>query len=432
MSPLETARAVHTALPEGGLFHEKEWRIAPRPFVLPEGFSRELEKLGHRLTVFLRACDLLYRQSVKGRQPGWVAEILDSGKPEELVAFQRECGIAGDIPKVVRPDLVLTETGYAIAEIDSVPGGIGLTAWLNKTYAGLGCEVLGGSDGMLQGFAGIFPGGDIVVSEEAATYRPEMDWLAAQLNAAFPDRGSWCVTGAEPRSDRARRVYRFFELFDLANVPAAAEIQEAVRGRRIEVTPPFKPALEEKLWFALFWLKPLEEFWRRELSERVFLALKKVIPYTWLVDPAPLPRHAVLPRLEAHSWDEVARFSQKRRDFVLKVSGFSERAWGSRGVVVGSDISQGEWRAALEEALAEFGSQPRILQVFHHGKLFDTEYWRPGEDQLEPMRGRVRLCPYFFVGVKTTVCGGALATICPDDKKLLHGMRDAVLAPCVG
>ena len=28
--------------------------------------------------------------------------------------------------------------------------------------------------------------------------------------------------------------------------------------------------------------------------------------------------------------------------------------------------------------------------------------------------------------------GGALATICPDDKKLLHGMRDAILAPASG
>ena len=80
MSPLETARAVHAALPNGGLFHEKEWRIATRPFALPEGMAAELEKLGYRLTLFLRACDQLYRQSVKGRQPAWVAELLDAGK----------------------------------------------------------------------------------------------------------------------------------------------------------------------------------------------------------------------------------------------------------------------------------------------------------------------------------------------------------------
>jgi hypothetical protein len=430
MSPLETARAVQAAMPAGGLFHEKKWRIAPAPFRLPDGLTDELEKLGYRLTLFLRACDQLYRQSVKGRQPAWVADLLDAGKPAELVAFQREHGLAGDIPKVIRPDLVLTDEGFTIAEIDSVPGGIGLTDWLNKTYSDLGSEVLGGADGMLRGFAEIFPGGDIVVSEEAETYRPEMEWLAARLNGAFAEKGTWRATGAEARSEWPPRVYRFFELFDLANVPAAPGLMELLRTKSLQVTPPFKPALEEKLWLALFWLKPLEDFWRREMGERAFLALQKSIPYTWLVDPTPLPRHAVLPKLEAHSWSEVAGFSQKRRDFVLKISGFSERAWGSRGVKIGSDMPQGEWKAALEQALAEFPSHPHILQVFHHGRLFDTEYWLPGTDHLQPMRGRVRLCPYFFVGEKSTTLGGALATICPDDKKLLHGMRDAILAPC--
>lgn len=430
MSSLQTARAVHAALPSGGLFHEKEWRIAPAPFALPDGMADELEKLGYRLTLFVRACDQLYRQSVKGRQPAWVAELLDAGKPADLVAFQREHGIAGDIPKVIRPDLVLTGDGFTIAEIDSVPGGIGLTDWLNKTYAEQGCEVLGGADGMIKGFAGIFPGGDIVISEEAATYRPEMNWLVQRLNSAFPDMGTWRATDARNRPDWPARVYRFFELFDLENVPAARSLMDGVCAKSLQVTPPFKPALEEKLWFALFWLKPLEDFWRRELGERAFLALQKSIPYTWLVDPTPLPRHAVLPRLEAHSWAEVAGFSQKRRDFVLKISGFSDRAWGSRGVKIGSDMPQGEWKAALEMALDEFSSHPHILQVFHHGRLFETGYWIPGMNRLQPMRGRVRLCPYFFVGEKNTTLGGALATICPDDKKLLHGMRDAILAPC--
>jgi hypothetical protein len=85
----------------------------------------------------------------------------------------------------------------------------------------------------------------------------------------------------------------------------------------------------------------------------------------------------------------------------------------------------------LESALAAFPSQPHILQVFHTGRLFDAEYWLPENADLQRMRGRVRLCPYFFVGEKTTQLGGALATICPDDKKLLHGMRDAILAPVV-
>ena len=429
MTPLETARAVRAALPDGGLFHEKEWRIATRPFPLPPGLAAELGKLGYRLTLFLKACDQIYRLSAKNRAPSWIAELLDAGKPPELAAFQREHGLAGDIPKIIRPDLVLTENGFTIAEIDSVPGGIGLTAWLGKTYSSLGHPVLGGATGMHEGFASILPGGDIVVSEEAATYRPEMEWLAAELNATRPAGKHWRTLDANPRTDWQKNLYRFFELFDLANVPAAPQILDGIRSKALSATPPIKPALEEKLWFALFWLKPLEALWRRELGERAFLALQKNIPYTWLADPAPLPRHAVLPRLEAHSWAEVAQFSQKRRNLILKISGFSERAWGSRGVSVASDLPQKEWQTALESALAAFPRQPHILQEFHTGALFDSEFWNPETDAIEPLRGRVRLCPYFFAGEKSTTCGGALATICPADKKLLHGMRDAILAP---
>ncbi|HEU4679264.1 MAG TPA: hypothetical protein VFS35_07070 [Terrimicrobiaceae bacterium] len=426
---IQRAEAIQAALPEGGLFHEKSWRVSPDAFVIGRKLTEEIDKLGYRLTRFVRACNQLYRFSVSGRQPGWIAELLDRGKPAELVALQRERALAMAIPKVIRPDLILTEGGYIIAELDNVPGGIGLTAWLDQIYSDNGAEILGGTQGMLEGFASILPGGDIVVSEEASTYRPEMEWLAARLNESRSDVGHWRVVDALPRDDWQARVYRFFELYDLANVSCTPQLVDKQLRGAISMTPPMKAALEEKMWFALFWLKPLEPFWRRELGERTMLALRKVIPYTWLVDPEPLPRHAVLPRLETHTWEEVAHFSQKQRTLILKISGFSEHAWGSRGVVVAQDMSQSAWKAQLEKALSEFGSHPHILQQFHQGRLVEHDYWDASVGELRRMRGRVRLCPYYFVGEKSTVCGGALATICPDDKKLLHGMTDAILVP---
>ena len=45
------------------------------------------------------------------------------------------------------------------------------------------------------------------------------------------------------------------------------------------------------------------------------------------------------------------------------------------------------------------------------------------------MKGRTRLSPYFFVSDGRTTLGGALATICPADKKILHGMADAIMVP---
>jgi len=425
----QRAEVIRSALPEGGLFHEKSWRVSPDAFVIGRKFAEELEKLGYRLLRFVRACNQLYRFSVSGRQPTWIAELLDRGKPRELVAMQRERALALAIPKVIRPDLILTDSGYVIAELDNVPGGIGLTAWLDQVYSDNGAKILGGTEGMLDGFASILPGGDIVVSEEASTYRPEMEWLTARLNESRPTLGHWRVVDTSPRADWQSEVYRFFELYDLANVRCARQLCAKELAGELSVTPPIKAALEEKMWFALFWLKPLESFWRRELGERAMHALRKVIPYTWLVDPEPLPRHAVLPRLETHSWDEVAHFSQKQRTLILKISGFSEHAWGSRGVVVAQDMSQTAWKAKLESALAEFNTHPHILQQFHQGRLIGHDYFDAAAGELRRMRGRVRLCPYYFVGEKTAVCGGALATICPDDKKLLHGMTDAILVP---
>ncbi len=429
MSAVDRALAVRAAIPEGGLFHEKSWRMSPDAFPLDERLAEEIEKLGYRLTLFVCACSQLYRFSATGRQPAWIADLLDRGKPAELVAFQREKPAAMDIPRVLRPDLVLTDNGFIIAELDNVPGGIGLTGWLNAVYSGGGENILGGADGMLDGFASVLPGGDIVVSEEASSYRPEMEWLAGQLNEKHGVPGRWRVVGAEPRDDWQPNVYRFFELFDLANVACAGQLLAGAREGRIRVSPPLKPALEEKMWFALFWLRPLEDFWRRELGDRTMRALREVIPYTWLMDPEPLPRHAVLPRLEVHSWDEVGRLSQKQRALILKISGFSEKAWGSRGVIMAQDVPQVRWQEEIRRALGEFATHPHILQQFHQGRLVEHPWLDEESGELRRMRGRVRLCPYYFVGEGKTVCGGALATICPDDKKLLHGMTDAVLVP---
>ncbi len=423
--------AIRAAVPAEGLFAEKEWLLSPEPFSIDESFAKDLERLGHQLFVFQRACNQLYQQSVKGKQPAWVASYLDAGKPPELVEFSRSKSFRDALPHVIRPDLVLTENGYIIAELDSVPGGIGLTAWLDRTYASLGTDVIGGPDGMLEGFRSVLPaGGDILVSEEAATYRPEMTWVAAQLNDAGPGSTSWTVHAAENYEPvPGRDVYRFFELFDLPNLPRVPELMREVGAGAVKVTPPFKPYLEEKMWFALFWLQPLREFWRRELGDKYFTKLQQVIPYTWLLDPTPLPQHAVIPRLEIHDWREAGRLSQKDRELLLKVSGFSPLGWGSRGVSVGQDLPGAEWQRLIEEALQTFATAPKIMQRFHKARLVEHTYWDPATSEPTTMKGRVRLCPYYFVEDERVTLRGALATIVPADKKLLHGMRDAILAP---
>ena len=437
-SAADRANFIRSQIPTGGLFAGLEWKIAPEPFPLGENLAKEIESLGRVLLQFYRAVNLLYRQSAEGRQPEWVARWLDLGKPAKLVALQRSPAFKNDVPRVIRPDILLTENGFAITELDSVPGGIGLTGWLNQTYSksevrNSKSQVLGGADGMIRGFESIF--GDakqvhIVVSEEAKTYRPEMEWLADQIgNSKLKTQNSKFQSVADGDA-----VYRFFELFDLPNVENAKTIFDLAVEKKIRVTPPPKPMFEEKMLFALLWNRNLQSFWRQELGEGFLTRLKKIIPYTWLVDPAPMPPHAAIPELNLTDWSQLKAMSQRERDLILKVSGFSENAWGARGVYLGSDLSGADWSAAVDAALANFETSPSVLQRFHKPSLVDTSWFDFAKNEVVPMKGRARLCPYYFVtgegdNLRSSL-GGVLATIVPADKKIVHGMSDAVLAPC--
>ena len=139
-----------------------------------------------------------------------------------------------------------------------------------------------------------------------------------------------------------------------------------------------------------------------------------------------------LPELDLTNWCQLGTLSQKERQFVMKLSGFNERAWGARSVRLGNDLSQTDWAAAVSESIADFGESPWILQRFEKPRRVQHEWFDFESGEAQQMPGRGRLCPYYFrQGEQEVKLGGVLATICPADKKIIHGMRDAILAPCV-
>ncbi len=421
-----TLDRIKAELPERGLFGGGTWLTSPEPFRLSRADVRSLRGLGHVLTKFQEACDAIYRGSAAGRLPRWIAEALDAGKPDWLIAVQHSAGLAGRVPRIIRPDLMLCADGLAMTEIDSVPGGIGMTACLARAYAKAGYDILGGPDGMIEGFRSLMPdGGAILISREAADYRPEMDWLAAALGPA------WYTEEAEHWLPGNEAIYRFFEWFDWDAVPPARAIAEAQAAGSPWPVPPALPHLEEKLWLALLWTPSLRKIWERYLRGSHLRRLQEITPYGWMVDPEPLPPHAALPRLDAHGWEDVAEFSQHDRKLVLKISGFHETAWGSRGVYIGHDLPGEEWAARIRHALASSQDHPWIMQQFREGKRIEHPVFLP-DGSVRTMAGRVRLCPYYFTdGTGITTLGGCLATIVPADKKKVHGMSDAVLVPCI-
>ena len=450
------------------------WRIAASPFWLSEAEAAFFEQLGIHLQRFYQATNQLYHASRKEQQPAWVCRYFDQGKPDEMIALGRMNRFKSQLPGVIRPDMIPTESGLAITELDAVPGGIGLTAALGRVYSDVGAihelplqkfEIIGGPDGMLAGFAAMIhatlarrqahadvgavrepPLLAIIVSEESKDYRAEMAWLAAQLprfgvraamlspeEVRFTEQQLEC--DIDGRSHRIDVLYRFFELFDVNNIPKAELFLYSAKKGLVTMTPPPKTYLEEKLLFALLHHPALHTFWEGALPADTLALLRQLVPPTWILDPHPLPPHAVIPDLSIDerpvtSWDQLARASQKGRRMVIKPSGFSPLAWGSRGVVVGHDLPQDAWAEALKQALAGFNETPYVLQPFVSGRSYRMDYWDPQSDRLVELQGRVRLSPYYFTAHDEVRLGGILATLCPMDKKLLHGMSEAILAPC--
>lgn len=430
------------------------FRISPEPIFIDRKLYEEIEALGPRLLAFYEAANRLYLQSVRGSQPDWVRDYLERGKSETVLDYQKMRRFRTSLPVIIRPDVIPTDDGLVVSELDSVPGGFGLLAALSRQYARLGYDLVGGADGIVQGFwravSGLAEGKEdplvaVVVSDESDSYRGEMQWLTDALRESgrraatvHPRDLSFDEEGLYIPDERGREridvLYRFFELFDLKNIPKIDLILYAVRKELVRATPPIKSHLEEKLLMALLHHGSLRPFWLEHLGQENYEALRRIFPMSWVMDARPLPPHAVIPGLEIGGrpvvdWTQLKAATQKERELVIKPSGYSPAAWGSRGVRIGHDLSQEEWAQGVDEALASFPTTPHVLQRFHKGRRFDVRYYDFGAREVKPMPSRLRLCPYYFVYDGETHLGGILATAVSLEKKIIHGMSEAVMAP---
>jgi len=422
--------------------------ISPEPFELSADQVALLEKLGAALLKFYQAANDLYLRS----DQDWVREYLDIGKGDDLVRHARMNYQKHALPRIIRPDILITEDGFVITELDSVPGGFGHLDCLSTAYKRAGFDLVGSPGGIVSSFAfmareasGIDdPICAIVVSDESDDYRPEMTYLARELqkiglnahtlhpkDLIFTEEGLFLE--ADGIRQRIDLIYRFFELFDLLNIPKSELISYAVKKRLVAVTPPYKHFLEEKILLALLHAESLTDYWAKSLGDDNFALLLATIAPTWVVDNRPVPPHAHISGFKwkggpIRDWHEIAEGTQKERRLALKPSGFSPLAWGSHGVKVGHDMPHDEWARAVEDSFSSFDTLPYVLQPFREGALIGVKYY--DDREVQEMQTRVRLCPYYFVYQDRADLAGVLATACPKDKKLIHGMVDAVMMPC--
>ena len=104
-------------------------------------------------------------------------------------------------------------------------------------------------------------------------------------------------------------------------------------------------------------------------------------------------------------------------------------------MVLGSDCSREEWQQGVEHAIELAPANLHVLQAYKKPRRLEHPVFERLDSTTQPATavvkaGRLRLCPYYFLVEGKPRLSGALATFCPPDKKIIHGMQDAALLPC--
>lgn len=372
------------------------FRVSPNPLELTSEQAKQVETIGKDITSFFLAADELYRTDSA------VRELLDTGKPEIFLA---------DHPAqylFVRPDMIITESGFSICEVETSPFGLALAEVLNRSYRDAGFETMVGDDTLASHIQEATPAeGTLVYSPKTQAYAGQMAFLAENV---FSGEGrKWnSANVADTDPSQLGDVYRGFYLAEYTTDPNVRLLLESNLSGSNNLLPSPTPHLEEKAVLSLIWDKRFEHKLRAQLGNASYDHLRDVIPPTWVVGQE---EHFApgLPNQYESSLDLV-NLSRSKRAFVLKSSGFSTNSSWAEGVHFLGKKSAAVDQERLQKAHADKDSL-HVIQSFHRGATHLMEYTQDGRNI--PMSARIRLTPYFaldgqrggeLVAIKATGC----------------------------
>ena len=403
------------------------FHIGTDSFELPEQLSENIERYGKAISSYYKACDILFKSLPKHHK--W-RNILSSGKPEWLLNSAEEERERESISHVfLRPDFILTEDGLVTTEIETSPFGLALSYFLNKAYSEQGCDVVVDPDVLMKTFIDEVLEGDpvgkslcFVLTPHIQKYIGQFEYLGRELlnfgiNATvvkpedlfLNDSGEITFNGL-----KVDCIYRCFYLHEAQKDPHLQALIES----KTKVVPGTKSHLEEKSMMGMIWDDELTPYFQEQLSADVFEDLRKIIPKTYILNGTP-PED-----LEINTWEDISKISRRKRNFILKISGFSDQGSWAKGVTFLNRLSQVDCERAISEALES--DENFVIQEFKKGKKFNQEYYDFNSNSFINMIGKVRFTPYFCA--KTGKLLTAKSTMCPNTD-FIHATSNSINTP---
>lgn len=361
-------------------YKEKEkdgigFRVSPVPFKLTKSQKEEMLYIGKAICNYMDACIELYNSNQD------VKEVLDRGKPKKY--------INNEVPNYLflRPDLILTQSGFSICEIETSPFGLGLAEVLTRTYGNAGFDPIITQNSLKNYIQSkTEKEGTIAYSDNVKSFKGQLDFLAEEIFSG--NENIWKSQNVSHNSVNNGEIYRAFYLSDAYKDKNIERFLQQPHNNIPSSTPQF----EEKALMAFIWDKRYMKFFESQLGKTEFELLRKSIPKTWILGEERYVDGG-LPEGKENSMD-ICTLGKSKRQFVLKSSGFNVHSSWSEGVVFLHKMGGAVAREKMQLAMNDF-NHLYIMQEFRHGKIVPMTYIDESGQQEVTMNARIRVTPYF-------------------------------------
>jgi len=419
------------------------FRVSPEPLYISQQEAALLEHACQALREFFAAClDLVHDRTLLPVDSRWYRYIWSSECHVRLdhKGLLDDANRAGNI--FIRPDLVMTENGMGMVELETSFYGLGLVYLLQKIYQESGFEVLGltGED-FLKSFAQrVLSAGDsgslqdkkiiFAANERTRKFLGQIQYFTQELQSVGINATAFLLddTRAPPQTDdgfiRLLRqesgltVYRCFYVKDRHSNSSVEEIIRLAKEGRITLVPGLSAFCEGKIPLALFHSPEYNPWFEQKLGREHYRILMGLIPKTWVVDNAYIPEE--LKELGVRQWEEIKNLKRRQRQFVLKPT---NQSWGMNLWFLDGE-SHDKVGRLIRQALGD--KETYVIQEALKPRKMPWTYYDAASCAYRTMEGPARLTPYYYLdngglfAVKATTRSGS---------RYIHAASDSISVP---
>lgn len=360
---------------------EVPFLVSDEPFELSPEQAVELQELGEIVYSYMDATVDLYERDER------VRALLDTGKPE---LFH---GLSDARYLFYRPDIIFTDVGFQIVEVETSPFGLGLASILDEAYRGEGHDTLESGislEDQVRSHTG--DTGTVVYTDKTDQYAGQLSYLADRVFSDDESRRWTAEHVADSPGDGSQETYRGFYLSERETDSAVERLVNTLLESASETaSPSLTPAFEEKAILGLIFDERWQQYFVDKLGEQAVDKLQKWIPETIIIGE----EDHFIGKLPSgnNGLDELSKLSRKKRGYALKTSGYDTDASWAEGVSFLHELSASRTQDVVDAARDRDGLM--ILQKFQSGTKQVPMGFSNLKGEKDTMEGRVRLTPYF-------------------------------------